>query len=134
MNEAKNPNPLFMPRTYLTTESNKTGSWRFLRPRYDEKTSPCSATCPAGEDIARIEMLATQGLSRRPGKRSSGKIPFHPSAGASAFIPVKASATGGSSIRPLPFTASSGFLRIRRSGTGSSRIWRKGHRRSRRLP
>ena len=51
MNEAMKPTPLYMPRTYLTTESNKTGSWRFLRPRYDEKTSPCSAACPAGEDI-----------------------------------------------------------------------------------
>ena len=51
MNEAENPNPLFMPLTYLTTESNKTGSWRFLHPRYDEKTSPCSTTCPAGWHI-----------------------------------------------------------------------------------
>ncbi|MCX5841867.1 MAG: NAD(P)-binding protein [Deltaproteobacteria bacterium] len=90
MNEAKNPNPLFMPRTYLTTESNKTGSWRFLRPRYDEKTSPCSATCPAGEDIARIEMLATQGLFKEawetilrenPFPSVCGRVCFHPCEG-----------------------------------------------------
>ncbi len=65
MNEAENPNPLFMPLTYLTTESNKTGSWRFLRPRYDEKTSPCSATCPAGwrilsEMSVKIARMAVQ--------------------------------------------------------------------------
>ena len=90
MNKAENPNPLFMPLTYLTTESNKTGSWRFLRPRYDEKTSPCSATCPAGEDIARIEMLAAQGLfkeawetilSENPFPSVCGRVCFHPCEG-----------------------------------------------------
>jgi 2-oxoacid:acceptor oxidoreductase delta subunit (pyruvate/2-ketoisovalerate family) len=87
MNELANPNPLFMPRTYLSTEGNKTGSWRFARPRYDEKTSPCSATCPAGEDIARIEMLATQGLFKEawetillenPFPSVCGRVCFHP--------------------------------------------------------
>jgi NADPH-dependent glutamate synthase beta subunit-like oxidoreductase len=87
MNESANPNPLFMPRTYLTTQSNKTGSWRFVRPRYDEKTSPCSAACPAGEDIARIEMLATQGLFKEawetilrenPFPSVCGRVCFHP--------------------------------------------------------
>ena len=55
-------NALYMPRSCFSTESNKTGSWRFLRPRYEEKTSPCSASCPVGEDIARIQMLTAQGL------------------------------------------------------------------------
>ncbi|MHC1727531.1 MAG: FAD-dependent oxidoreductase [Syntrophobacteraceae bacterium] len=54
--------PLFIPRSHLTTEGNKTGAWRFLRPHYDEKTAPCGVACPAGEDIARIQMLASQGL------------------------------------------------------------------------
>jgi NADPH-dependent glutamate synthase beta subunit-like oxidoreductase len=87
MSEPSNPNPLFMPCTYLTTESNKTGSWRFARPRYDEKTSPCSAACPAGEDIARIEMLAAQGffkeawetiLLENPFPSVCGRVCFHP--------------------------------------------------------
>jgi NADPH-dependent glutamate synthase beta subunit-like oxidoreductase len=90
MNEAKNPNPLFMPITYLTTESNKTGSWRFLHPQYDEKTSPCSVACPAGEDIARIEMLASQGLFKEawetilrenPFPSVCGRVCFHPCEG-----------------------------------------------------
>ncbi|MBU1744838.1 MAG: hypothetical protein KJ649_08095, partial [Proteobacteria bacterium] len=57
---AINTKPLFMSRSHVTTESNKTGTWRYMRPRYQEKTSPCSAACPAGEDIAKIEMLAGQ--------------------------------------------------------------------------
>ena len=54
--------PLFIARSHLTTEGNKTGAWRFLRPRYDEKTAPCAVACPAGEDIGRIQMLSSQGL------------------------------------------------------------------------
>ncbi|MDQ1278381.1 MAG: Glutamate synthase [Thermodesulfobacteriota bacterium] len=81
---------LYMPRTSVTTESNKTGSWRFLRPRYEEKTSPCSAACPVGEDIARIEMLITQGafkedwetiLRENPLPGVCGRVCYHPCEG-----------------------------------------------------
>lgn len=54
--------PLFISRSHLTTEANKTGAWRFLKPCYDEKTAPCGVACPAGEDISRIQVLASQGL------------------------------------------------------------------------
>jgi len=83
-------NILHMPRTSTTTEGNKTGSWRFLRPRYEEKTSPCSAACPAGEDIARIEMLITQGafkeawetiLMENPLPGVCGRVCYHPCEG-----------------------------------------------------
>jgi NADPH-dependent glutamate synthase beta subunit-like oxidoreductase len=81
------PEPLFIPRSHSTTESNKTGSWRFLRPRYQEKTAPCSAACPAGEDSGRIQMLAAQGhfqaawdkiLMENPFPAVCGRVCFHP--------------------------------------------------------
>ena len=56
--------PLLISRSQISTEINMTGEWRFVRPAYDEKTAPCSAACPAGEDIARIEMLASRGMFR----------------------------------------------------------------------
>jgi NADPH-dependent glutamate synthase beta subunit-like oxidoreductase len=79
--------PLFMALSHATTEANKTGSWRFLRPRYQEKTAPCSRGCPAGEDIARIQMLAAQGLFKEawetilyenPLPAVCGRVCFHP--------------------------------------------------------
>lgn len=79
--------PLLISRSTTSTECNKTGSWRFLRPRYQEKTAPCSATCPAGEDIGRIEMLAAQGLFKEaweailmenPFPALCGRVCFHP--------------------------------------------------------
>ncbi len=82
-----NPIPLLIPCSHLTTEGNKTGSWRFLRPHYEEKTSPCSVACPAGEDISRIEMLTAQGffkeawetiLMENPFPGVCGRVCYHP--------------------------------------------------------
>lgn len=85
--EIKSKVPLIIPRSSESTESNMTGSWRFLRPRYEEKTAPCSTACPAGEDIGRIEMLTTQGLFKEawetilrenPFPAICGRVCFHP--------------------------------------------------------
>lgn len=78
---------LFISRSNISTEINKTGTWRFVRPKYHEKTAPCSAACPAGEDIARIEMLLNQGryqdaaetiLLENPFPSVCGRVCFHP--------------------------------------------------------
>lgn len=91
MNAAVMRNRLLIPRSCLTTEGNKTGSWRFLRPRYEDKTAPCAAGCPAGEDIPKIEMLAAQGLFQEawevvlrenPFPAVCGRVCFHPCEGA----------------------------------------------------
>ncbi len=85
--EHDHPLPLLLSRSSMSSEVNKTGSWRFLRPRYDEKTAPCSAACPAGEDIARIEMLTAQGqfkdaweliLRENPFPGVCGRVCYHP--------------------------------------------------------
>lgn len=85
--EIKSEVPLLIPRSCESTLSNMTGSWRFLRPRYEEKTAPCSTACPAGEDIGRIEMLTTQGLFKEawetilrenPFPAVCGRVCYHP--------------------------------------------------------
>lgn len=68
--------PLYTSRSHITTEGNKTGSWRFLRPRYDEKTAPCGVACPAGEDIARIQMFTSQGLFKEAWETVLFENPF----------------------------------------------------------
>jgi NADPH-dependent glutamate synthase beta subunit-like oxidoreductase len=89
MTDFKTPDnniPLFLPHSSASTDINKTGSWRYVRPLYDEKTSPCSAACPAGEDIARIEMLLSQELvpeawetilAENPFPAVCGRVCFH---------------------------------------------------------
>ncbi len=56
--------PLLISQSKITTEINKTGLWRFMRPVYEEKTAPCVMACPAGEDIGRIEMLVSRKMYR----------------------------------------------------------------------
>ena len=68
--------PLFLPHSSVSTELNKTGSWRYVHPLYDEKTSPCSAACPLGEDIARIEHLASRNLITEAGQTILIENPF----------------------------------------------------------
>ena len=79
--------PLFIPHSSISTAVNKTGSWRFFHPKYEEKTAPCSAACPVGQDIARIEMLASRGLlenawqtilAENPFPAVCGRVCFHP--------------------------------------------------------
>jgi NADPH-dependent glutamate synthase beta subunit-like oxidoreductase/ferredoxin len=83
--------PLFIPHSNTSTAQNKTGSWRFFHPRYAEKTAPCSAACPLGQDIARIEMLTSRGLFKdawhaiseeNPFPAVCGRVCFHPCEGA----------------------------------------------------
>ena len=40
-----------MVASLASTLYNKTGSWRYMRPLYVDKTPPCNEACPAGEDI-----------------------------------------------------------------------------------
>lgn len=83
--------PLRISCSSTTTEVNKTGSWRFVQPRYEEKTAPCSAACPAGEDIARVELLVLEKdfkcavetiLLENPFPAVCGRVCFHPCEGA----------------------------------------------------
>ena len=79
--------PLFLPHSHQSTAPNKTGSWRFFHPRYDPKTAPCSAACPLGQDIARIETLTSWGLLKdawqlilieNPFPAVCGRVCYHP--------------------------------------------------------
>jgi NADPH-dependent glutamate synthase beta subunit-like oxidoreductase/Pyruvate/2-oxoacid:ferredoxin oxidoreductase delta subunit len=78
--------PLIVSQSNISTESNQTGFWRYVRPEFVQKTAPCSATCPAGEDIARIETLVRQGAFKRaletilienPFPSVCGRVCFH---------------------------------------------------------
>ena len=40
-----------------TTEGNHTGSWRYLRPRYENKMAPCRTGCPAAVPVEAVMRL-----------------------------------------------------------------------------
>jgi 2-oxoacid:acceptor oxidoreductase delta subunit (pyruvate/2-ketoisovalerate family) len=50
-----------LPMSVGTTLYNKTGSWRYVRPVYRDKTPPCNHACPAGEDIVDYLQMVVDG-------------------------------------------------------------------------
>ncbi|MGO8990224.1 MAG: NAD(P)-binding protein [bacterium] len=66
---------------------NKTGAWRAQRPFYEDKTSPCSAACPVGNDIVAFIQKITEGdfegawnliQEENPFPGVCGRVCFHP--------------------------------------------------------
>lgn len=105
-----NPIPLIIPCSHLTTEGNQTGSWRFLRPHYEEKTSPCSVACPAGEDISRIEMLTAQGLFKEAWETILMENPFPGVCGRVCYHPCEQSCNRGEFDEPVAIHTMERFL------------------------
>lgn len=59
-----------------TTLYNKTGTWRYLRPVYRNRTSPCNHACPAGEDIVQYLRWVNEGQYERALQRILEENPF----------------------------------------------------------
>ncbi len=53
-----------------------TGSWRYMRPLYDNKTPPCNQACPAGIDIVRFLMLVEAGKIKNAWLKIKEENPF----------------------------------------------------------
>jgi 2-oxoacid:acceptor oxidoreductase delta subunit (pyruvate/2-ketoisovalerate family) len=85
---AKTPQiPPLIPISQAGVLDNLTGSWRYLRPRYEEKLAPCIAACPAGERIeAWIGLFSEKKYAEalqliktvNPFPRVCGRVCFHP--------------------------------------------------------
>ncbi|MHB8764631.1 MAG: hypothetical protein ACYDA8_09915, partial [Deferrisomatales bacterium] len=82
-------------RSEGTMRWNRTGSWRFLRPRYQDKSAPCGEACPAGEDIALVELLAGQGEFEGAWRRIREENPFPGVCGRVCFHPCEAACNRG---------------------------------------
>mgnify|MGYP001033916231 CR=1 FL=1 len=108
--ESESVVPLLIPRSYMSTESNLTGSWRFLKPCYEEKTAPCSTACPAGEDIGRIEMLMTQGMFKEAWETILRENPFPAVCGRVCFHPCEGKCNRGDFDDPIAIHSIERFL------------------------
>lgn len=73
--------------TWSDMSWNRTGNWRYLKPRFVRKVSPCSEACPAGNDIEGFLVLTDQGrygealdrlLGESPLPGVCGRVCFHP--------------------------------------------------------
>ncbi len=70
-----------------TTLGNRTGSWKYVQPRYQDRGAPCNAACPAGIDIEGAMNLLRQDraaearelvLRENPMPAVTGRLCDHP--------------------------------------------------------
>ena len=74
-----------------TMDWNKTGTWRYLRPRYVVKTPPCNEACPAGNDIEGFMVLTREGKYREAWDLIKEENPFPGICGRVCFHPCESS-------------------------------------------
>ena len=113
-----------IPISRKSTEHFKTGTWSRLRPMFLEKTSPCRAVCPIGNNIPRALYRAAQEdydgalsafLEESPLPGVCGRVCYHPCQTSCNRVELdgavnikaleRAAATLGSA-EPLPLTDS----------------------------
>ena len=70
---------------------NKTGTWRYLKPRYVTKTPPCNEACPAGNDIEGFMVLVREGKFREAWELIKEENPFPGICGRVCFHPCESS-------------------------------------------
>ncbi len=77
----------YQPISLASMEWNKTGTWRYLRPRFANKTSPCNEGCPAGQDVEGAMVLIGKGKileawelfkEENPFPAVCGRVCYHP--------------------------------------------------------
>lgn len=66
----------YLPMSLGTTLVNKTGSWRYIRPLYVDKTPPCNHNCPAGEDVVGYLALIEEGQYKEGWELIKQENPF----------------------------------------------------------
>ena len=73
--------------TFSDMSWNRTGSWRYLKPRFVHKISPCNSACPAGNDVEGFVFLTGEGryqealqliLEESPFPGVCGRVCYHP--------------------------------------------------------
>ncbi|MCP4749302.1 MAG: FAD-dependent oxidoreductase [Proteobacteria bacterium] len=79
-----------LPETVVSEASmlwNKTGSWRYLRPKYLNKVPPCNQGCPAGNDVEGfIRLIGEEKYTEawrllkeeNPFPKVCGRVCYHP--------------------------------------------------------
>ncbi len=76
-----------MSMSLSTMRWNFTGSWRYLKPYYSHRVSPCHAGCPAGENVEGWIRLLEEGhfdkalrlfKEENPFPAITGRVCFHP--------------------------------------------------------
>jgi len=91
-------------------EWNKTGTWRAQRPFYEDKTPPCNAACPAGNDIVSFILRIKQGDFEGAWKLIREENPFPGICGRVCFHPCESKCNRGNFDEPIAIHALERFV------------------------
>jgi 2-oxoacid:acceptor oxidoreductase delta subunit (pyruvate/2-ketoisovalerate family) len=89
---------------------NKTGAWRAQRPFYEDKTPPCRAACPVGNDIVAFIQKITQGDFERAWELIKEENPFPGICGRVCFHPCESKCNRGQFDEPIAIHALERFV------------------------
>jgi 2-oxoacid:acceptor oxidoreductase delta subunit (pyruvate/2-ketoisovalerate family) len=89
---------------------NKTGAWRAQRPFYEDKTPPCSAACPVGNDIVGFIQKTTQGDFEGAWNLIKEENPFPGICGRVCFHPCESKCNRGDYDEPIAIHALERFV------------------------
>jgi 2-oxoacid:acceptor oxidoreductase delta subunit (pyruvate/2-ketoisovalerate family) len=91
-------------------EWNKTGAWRAQRPFYEDKTPPCSAACPAGNDIVGFIQNVMRGDFEGAWNLIKQENPFPGICGRVCFHPCESQCNRGNYDEPIAIHALERFV------------------------
>lgn len=91
-------------------EWNRTGTWRYLRPRFDNKISPCNEACPAGQDIEGAMVLIGKGKILEAWDLFKEENPFPGVCGRVCYHPCETSCNRGEFDEPVSINALERFM------------------------
>ena len=83
----------------------KTGSWRYVQPVYENKTSPCNEACPAGVNIQGFMRLAAEGKFHEAALQYRQEHPFPAITGRVCFHPCETACNRAEFDEPLAINA-----------------------------
>src|SRR4030043_781960 len=89
---------------------NKTGAWRTQRPFYEDKTAPCNAACPAGNDIVSFIQKINQGDVEGAWSLIQEENPFPGVCGRGCFHPCESKCNRGRFDEPIAIHALERFV------------------------
>ncbi len=84
---------------------NRTGSWRYMRPLYVNKTPPCNQGCPAGNDVEAFLALVEDGRLQEAARVLLDENPLPGVCGRVCFHPCETACNRGQYDRPIAIHA-----------------------------
>ena len=100
----------YQPISLGSMEWNQTGTWRYLRPRFDNKISPCNEGCPAGQDIESAMVLIGKGKVLEAWELFKEENPFPGVCGRVCYHPCESSCNRGEFDEAVSINALERFM------------------------